>query len=369
MDYTSGLYLGLRHGSEELPRFESLTLGKPAALAAPPGADELARAVAALVGAEAATLGTSTLHLFWDLFGQLAKRRIAVFVDAGAYPVAKWSLDRMRARGVPVTMFAHFSRRGLRDAIRAVSPPRSEVIVVTDGYCVGCGRAAPAADFLEAVHPHRGFLVVDDSQSIGIFGRGASTSEPYGIDGAGALAGSAALDDRCVLVASLAKAFGSPLGVMAASRTQILAFEAASETRVHTSPPSSAVILAGLRALEVNISEGVTLRHRLAERVRQLRRGLRALGCRLAPGLHPMQLVRDAGSSSLAKLSELLARMGVRTALLRPPCGPSPALGFLITAAHDARAIERTLQAVARACGPAHTMEGGHSTYVDDQRG
>ena len=55
-------------------RWDRLTLGKPAALESPPGAREVEGELAALTGCERAVLAPSTLHLFWDLFGILAKQ-------------------------------------------------------------------------------------------------------------------------------------------------------------------------------------------------------------------------------------------------------------------------------------------------------
>ena len=69
LDFTSALYLGLRHPLGSSRPWAALSLGRPAALQPPPGAGALARELAALQGCEAATLLPSTLHLFWDLFG------------------------------------------------------------------------------------------------------------------------------------------------------------------------------------------------------------------------------------------------------------------------------------------------------------
>ena len=74
LDFTSALYLGLSHESWRLPGWDRLTLGKPAALESPPGAREVERDLAALVGCERALLAPSTLHLFGDLLTILAER-------------------------------------------------------------------------------------------------------------------------------------------------------------------------------------------------------------------------------------------------------------------------------------------------------
>jgi len=89
IDFTSALYLGMRHPHQSLRPWTELTTGRPAALESPREAERLARQLARLLGCERATLGTSTLHLFWDLFEVLAREPIAIYTDAGAYPIAR----------------------------------------------------------------------------------------------------------------------------------------------------------------------------------------------------------------------------------------------------------------------------------------
>jgi 8-amino-7-oxononanoate synthase len=74
LNFTSALYLGLRHPSWSLRPWAQLTTGAPAALAPPPGARMVADMLAALQGCERAALAPSTLHLFWDLFGMVGSR-------------------------------------------------------------------------------------------------------------------------------------------------------------------------------------------------------------------------------------------------------------------------------------------------------
>src|SRR5262245_64902371 len=99
LDFTSALYLGLLHPSRVLRPWTQLTTGVPAALAPPPGAVAVTARLAALQGCERATLGTSTLHLFWDLFGLFPAREIAIYLDAGTYAIAGWGVERAAARG------------------------------------------------------------------------------------------------------------------------------------------------------------------------------------------------------------------------------------------------------------------------------
>jgi 8-amino-7-oxononanoate synthase len=68
LDFTSALYLGIRHPSRSLRPWSQFTTGKPAALELAPGAEAITTVLAELQGCERVTLLPSTLHLFFDLF-------------------------------------------------------------------------------------------------------------------------------------------------------------------------------------------------------------------------------------------------------------------------------------------------------------
>ena len=115
-DFTSALYLGLRHPSRSLAPWDQLTTGRPAALFTSPSQGMVAGVLADLAGCERATLGSSTLHLFWDLFGMLDTRH-AIYMDAGLYPIGRWGVERAAARGIPVQVFTHHDGEALRRAL------------------------------------------------------------------------------------------------------------------------------------------------------------------------------------------------------------------------------------------------------------
>jgi len=139
LDFTSALYLGLRHESGSLRPWAQLTAGVPAALATPALSRTVAAGLAALVGAERATLARSTLHAFWDLFGILPGDDTAIYVDASAYPIARWGVERAAARGAPVQVFAHHDPADLWRWLTANAVSRRRPLVVVDGLCPGCG--------------------------------------------------------------------------------------------------------------------------------------------------------------------------------------------------------------------------------------
>ncbi len=351
LDFTSALYLGLRHGSESLQPWDRLTLGVPAALQAPPAAVAVARDLASLQGCEASTLGPSTLHLFWDLLGLIAREPVAVLVDDGSYPIARWGVERAAARGVPVRSFGHHDVKALREGVRLACGRGLRPVVVTDGVCPACGRVAPLAGYLETARAERGLLIVDDTQALGVLGQAPGPQAPYGIGGGGSLRFLGVSGPSVLLVASLAKGFGAPLASLSGSRALVQRFEALSETRVHCSPPSVAALHAALAALALNRTEGDARRAQLLANVRRFRAALAPSGLRPTSGLFPVQTLADLGRERAAALHEALLRAGVRTVLHRSP-GPGRAgLSFVLTALHTAEEVARaarTLLGVAR---------------------
>src|SRR5471032_1046109 len=278
-DFTSALYLGMRHGSDDLAPWRALTLGRLAALEEPPGGQALAARLAALQGCAAACLMPSTLHLFWDLFGMLADEPWALLIDAGAYPIARWGARQAALRGLPLRVFPHdaadAARRLAQRALRAGRRP----LILADGYSPGSVRAPPLAAYARIAADCGGYLVLDDTQVLGLRGaEGGGSARLAGVGG-----------PRVLVGASLAKAFGAPLAVLAGDAGVVRRFEMRSQTRRHASPPSAAVIAAGARALDINRSCGAQLRRSLAARIRQWRAGLARLDIDARGGGFPVQ--------------------------------------------------------------------------------
>src|SRR5207244_3612424 len=156
-----------------------------------------------------ALLAPSTLHLFFDVFGALCSGQedgagLLLLWDEGSYPVARWALERAAARGVPARGFAHHQPAALQRRLQAA--PGRRALVLTDGFCAGCGRAAPLTRYLELLRPCRGLLVLDDTQALGVWGTPCAGST-YGAGGGGSLRHAGVGGPQVLWCASLAKAF------------------------------------------------------------------------------------------------------------------------------------------------------------------
>jgi 8-amino-7-oxononanoate synthase len=345
LDFTSALYLGLRHASASLPPWAQLTGGVPAALETPALARIVGGGLAELTGTERATVAPSTLHAFWDLFVILTDSDTAIYVDASVYPIARWGMERVASRGVPVRTFAHHDPSDLWRRLARDAPSRRRPLVVADGVCPGCGRHAPLAQYLERACEFGGRLIVDDTQALGILGRAPGPGAPYGAGGGGSLRRHGIASTHVLLVSSLAKGLGVPMAMLGGSAADIERFEARSATRVHCSPPSFADLHAAAEAIRVNRDSGDAIRFRLAQLVRRLRAGLRALGLPLRGSLFPVQSLQPVRVRP-AEFHERLQQFGIRALLHRPSCGGEVRVSFIVTARHTPAAIDRAVAAV-----------------------
>jgi 8-amino-7-oxononanoate synthase len=297
-------------------------------------------------------LTPSTLHLVWDLFVILATEQpIAIYMDAEVYPITRWGLERAACRGVPIRVFPHHDALALQRQLRVPEFRSRRPVVVTDGFCPGCGRFLPLPDYLAGVRAHGGLLIIDDTQALGIFGHNPDSDTPYGQGGGGSLRWHQVAGADMLVFSSLAKGFGVPVAVLAGSERLVRRFENHSETRVHCSPPSVASLHAARHALALNQHSGEALRKQIAERVQYFRRRLGEIGVRAQGGLFPVQTLASIPGVDAATLHGRLERHSVRTVLHRAHRQPGLDLSFLLTARHTFDEIDRATRTLAVSVG------------------
>ena len=347
-DFASSTYLGLRHASLELAPWPRLTTGRPAALLEPPVARTVSQMAATLVGCDAALLGTSTLHLAWDVGAWLAPTS-SVIVDHSAYPILVSAAERARGRGLPVATFDGHDLGRLRVLVARAESRGRQPIILTDGYCPACRQVSPLAAYARAVERTGGLVIVDDTQALGVLGTRGTNDASFGSGGGGALAWSGLRHPRVVVVASLAKGFGAPLAILAGSRAVVRSFARASGTRVHCSAPSFAAMHAAARALAINARDGDAIRTRLSMLVDRFRARMRAAGACLTRGNFPVQSLEHPRGNDAVRLHAELARAGVSTVLTGDRGANSARLTFVLTAAHTPQDIDDAALATADA--------------------
>ena len=334
---------------QTLRPWQQFTTGAPAALTQPPVALNVAKQLAALQGCQNAILGSSTFHLFWDLFGILAKKNITIYVDTEAYPISKWGIERAVATSVSVKSFKHHDSDQLRLLINRSNSLGKRPVIVTDGYCPVCGKVAPLADYLTIVRRFGGYLVIDDTQALGILGHNPTQHKPYGLGGGGSLRWHDISDPHIINVSSLAKGFGAPLAILSGSDMFVRCFEAESDTQVHSSPASIADIHAAEHALKINRFKGDVLRKKLARNIARFSRNLHDAGIQCHGGFSPVQTIPiPAQTAQLFHRS--LQEQGVFTVLQQSCISQKPRIGFVITARHKISDLDNAIRVVINTC-------------------
>jgi 8-amino-7-oxononanoate synthase len=347
IDFSSALYLGMRHPSHSLRPWDTLTLGAPSALREPEGAVLVAQKLAELQGCEQAVLAPSTLHLFWDLFGILSRDKIAIYMDAGVYPIGRWGVEHAASRGIPVRSVRHYCPDALSMALKHDSSLGKRPVILADGFCPACGKAAPVSEYARLATSTGGLLILDDTQSLGILGHSPHRDSPYGLGGGGILRwGNSAMNPHVLMVSSMAKGFGVPVAVLSGSNAMIRLFEDRSKIRTHCSPPSIAVIRAAEHALVVNRKHGDRIRLRLTQLVRYFRRRMAKAGFLLRWGLFPVQVITSISSRETVSLHEHLIGQGIRTVLQKRRAEPGARISLMINADHQLVDIDTLVDSI-----------------------
>jgi 8-amino-7-oxononanoate synthase len=275
------------------------------------------------------------LHLFFDLFEALRHKGVRLYVDGGAYPIARWGAERAAARGVWLRTIPHYDPIAAQAIMEKDRASGLRPVIVADGYCAHRGRAAPLKQFLSVVVPDNGYVVLDDTQALGILGEAPDRANPYGRGGGGSLR-LHNIDSPYVLVgSSLAKGFGAPLAALGGSAQLVHQILQRSETRAHCSPPSMATLRAAEHALALNRTRGDAIRRHLAELVARFRERIDGQRISVSRSLFPVQALSLDPYASAVRSHRMLREAGVRTVLVRKHNAPGAKLLFVFNASHS----------------------------------
>lgn len=347
IDFSSALYLGMYHPSDQLLPWSTFTTGKPAVLGEPDLAKKLAGELARLQRLETGLLLPSTLHAFHDLFGLFDPGKYAVFQDSLLYPVGELGAKMAGLSGFPLFVFAHLDAGALYQMIQYYLPGRRRPIILTDGLCPVCGRPAPLRRYIQLIDERDGWLLIDDTQALGILGKQPDRRQPFGKNGGGSLAYLGVDHPRVVLVGSLAKGFGVPVTQLSGSSATIGRFRNISSSRVHQSPPSVAVVHAMENALRLNRLSGRQRREQLWKHIRYFRNALNKAGIQTGGGIFPVQTIRWSRQEATLWVYHQLRKQGINVVLTHPHHKQYKAeISFLIRADHTRAMLDRTVSII-----------------------
>ena len=358
LNFTAAGYLGLeRHPSVRRAACRAVerwgvSLATPRVLAEHPLTARLERALAHLVGQEAALVFPSTSHVALDVLPLLAGPAGLLAIDERAYAISREGAGAAAQAGALVVPFPHNDAGALGALLRRHARLRDKAIVCDGVYPAG-GYPAALAEFVSLARRHDAAVYVDDAHGLGLLGAGPAAEPPYGSGGGGTPPHLGIPPGELLHVGSLSKAFGVPVAFVAGPAEFIAYLRLTAGASAHSSPPAIPTIAAALAALEVHAARGDALRRRLAARVRQFRAGLAAAGVppRTA-GLFPIQALTLGTPRAVLAVGQALRCMGVWSVvqLHAPECPRGGVLRFILTALHGQDDIGEAVAAIARAC-------------------
>lgn len=349
VDFSSALYLGLKYPWAHLRPWNQLTFGKPYALFEPYLGVTLANKLARLQGFKNGTLGTSTLHFFYDIFN-IWKGRCAIFYDSSCYSILKWAAKRARISGSKVFPFSHHSPEKLANLLKDNHKGGVVPIILTDSYCISCGKLSPLIEYARLAKKFNGYLIIDDTQVIGIFGEKNKNIPFYGTCGGGSIKwlGMSEYTDNLISITSLSKGFGIPVAIMSAPTYIIDSYKGISESRIHTSPPNNCILACVQKALEINKNMGDTLRIKLLNNVLYFKEILNHLNIHTNNNCYPVQTISFKSTKCLVDTFNALRKNGILTVPLKNHGYHSGSLAFCISSAHQKKDFEDLGDVLAR---------------------
>jgi 8-amino-7-oxononanoate synthase len=338
LDFTSALFLGMRHNHRSLPKWASLTTGMPAAWREPATARAIGSTIAATQGAQAGFVARSALHALTDAMTVLPRAGDILAIDEAVYPIAATASLIAKGREVTVRTYAHH---------RPAAPRldgTGRVIYVTDGWCQGCNRPAPLPHLQKLAKRGNGIVVVDDSLACGILGKRRNAGS-FG-DGSGTPRWSGLQHDRLLWVASLAKGYGAPLAVVTGDADNIGRL-ARDGSRQHSSPPTAADLAAAAAALR-DPRELECRRAFLHDHVTSVRRAFGLADLPVIGQPFPLVGITFASTAQALRWCDRLQRAGIHLLVQRPRCQRGALLTAVLRSEHSTSDIERLVNAMSQ---------------------
>ncbi|HEY0179954.1 MAG TPA: 8-amino-7-oxononanoate synthase [Dokdonella sp.] len=252
-------------------------------------------------------------------------------------------LDGARLAGAELKRYVHADVASARRQLG--SRADAGALLATDGVFSMDGDAAPLAALAALCRDERALLMVDDAHGLGVLGA----------DGAGSVAAAGlAADDAPVLMATLGKALGVAGAFVAGRATLVDGLVQRARSYVYTTAMPPPLAAAARAAIDVARFEGWR-RERVARLVAHFRHGAAARGIALLDSATPIQPVPVGASAAALAASARLEALGFYVPAIRPPTVPEgrARLRVTLSAAHDERAVDALLDALARALAVA----------------
>jgi 8-amino-7-oxononanoate synthase len=214
-------------------------------------------------------------------------------------------------------------------------------LLATDGVFSMDGDVAPLRDLAAIASAHDALLYVDDAHGVGVLG-------PQG-RGSVADAGLSTREGPLQL-ATLGKALGTYGAIVAGDADLVGHLAETARGHVYSTALPPALAAASLAAVRIARASD-DRRARLQSLVARFRDGAQRAGLELLPSATPIQAVMAHDDRRALAMARALEVAGFWVSAIRPPTVPEgrARLRVTLTALHDATAVDRLVEALARA--------------------
>jgi 8-amino-7-oxononanoate synthase len=294
--------------------------------------EALERELAAFKGTESALVFTSGYQTNLGTVAALVGERDAIFSDALNHASL---IDGSRLSRAEVLVYKHCDPSDLEEKL-ASKPHARRKLILTESVFSMDGDLAPLEEIAFLAKKYGAMLMVDEAHATGVFGpTGAGLVEALGIR-----------QQVDVQMGTFSKALGSLGGYVAGSRDLIRYLIQHARSFIFTTGLPPAVLAASRAALRV-VREEPERRQALWRNVRELRRGLSAMGFELGPEQSQILPLHLGDSGVTMAGCRLLLKHGVFAQGIRPPTVPQGTSRLRLTpmATHEDADIEVALDA------------------------
>jgi 8-amino-7-oxononanoate synthase len=297
--------------------------------------EELERQFADWFGKRHAIIFSTGYQANLSLIGGLCGAGDVILIDSDSHASI---YDATRQTASQVIGFRHNSPGSLRKKLERLGPGDGNRLVVVEGLYSIRGDVAPLQEIVEVSKAHGAYLLVDEAHSLGT----------YGATGLGCCEAQGVLDQVDFVVGTFSKSLAGIGGVCVSNHRELRALHFLARAYVFTASGSPSNVASVGAAVQV-IRQQPELRERLWANIRQLRKGLTAIGYTIGESESPIVPILTGEEDRTVALWNRLLTAGLYVNVIVPPGCPTDecVLRASCSAAHTPEHVARALDILA----------------------
>jgi 8-amino-7-oxononanoate synthase len=270
-------------------------------------------------------------------------RKGAVLVDAQAHKTVYEGAAVARSAGATLHRIRANDPVHLKEVLSGL-PLGAPRVFCIDGVNSMTGNAPDLPTYARICREHDALLYVDDAHGFGVIGESPSREDPWGRRGNSIVRYFDESYDNVVLVAGFSKAYSSLAAFLALPTSLKNYLKVAASPYLYSGPSPTASLATVLAGLDVNETEGDSIRRSLAEKTARVLDCIHGLGLyTLNRSGYPVIELPLGRADDIDAVGQFLFDRGIYVTLAAYPLVPKAQVGFRIqvTAANDDSQIEQ----------------------------